>query len=508
MPNHRYSNIIGLLETCWMLPLHVLSRGIHIFTGRLNSTALYAQEKAFWDSDLRALYVDTSDALRPGVAVQGGSERDRFLRSMGVKITDAGTAVVPLVGVMAKRFSNFGLSQTGVSSDALADTADMLREDDRVRRVVLDIDSPGGSALGVELAAQAVERLNEEKPVTAVANAVMASGAYYVGSQASQIVTTPTSVVGSVGVYTTRIDWTEAEEQAGVKVHVISAGEFKVDGHPSTAFSDAEGARLQAEVNQYYNLFVSAVERGRGISGEEALALADGSIEVGEQAVERGFADRLGSLGEIVSDLDRKNKTTISTGAEMGLLDRFSTTSTGTSEGTITITSAGVIPTEDEELEQGTLDDLKASIAADQEELAAERLALAADQEAVKLELARIERETALSFIEERVREGRVLAYNKEALTDIMLVLDDEIFMVEDAEAEELITMRESFRRILVSSPVQVHFEEIAKASGTISSDNEKAQIALLKAYQEEHGVTSSIALERLQAEGKIERRQ
>ena len=308
-PFDRYANIIRLFECPWMLPLHVLEKGIMVFSRAIMRTDEHAAIVLEWDEHEETPFL----AQRPGRRFSRRSDHadERLLAEMGVTLTRKGTAVVPIVGVMAKRMSSFGISEQGVSSDMLTDVFDVLRQHDSVNTVALDIDSPGGSALGVEFAAQALRELSKKKDTIAVGNEMLASGAFYVASQANQIAVAPTAIVGSLGVYTTRVDRTKAEDESGIKVHVIRAGEFKADGHPSLPFTEEERERIQREVNVYYRLFTSAVKTGRELNQKDALALMDGTVEIGRDAVTRGFADTVASLSRTVRQLERPTSRTL-----------------------------------------------------------------------------------------------------------------------------------------------------------------------------------------------------
>lgn len=312
--SRRYANVVALFETNWYLPRHVIDKGIAIFETlgtpeySINRERFYAQRED-----------ESPKMLIPGTQFNPYSDdKDiRLLGRSGVHLTSQNVAIVPVYGILAKRMSDFDMSERGTSADMLADSFDILtRHADQIKGTVLDIASPGGSVLGSELAAQALLRLRGVMPVHAVCNEIMASGAYYIGCHVDAIHVVESSYIGSVGVFTTRVDARKFFENKGLEVHVISAGEFKVDGHPATPFTPEERARIQAEINVYYDLFVRAVMRGRDISEEKAKNLADGSLEIGANAVKRGFADSVSSLNDVVAEVERIGQSiTFSTGS-------------------------------------------------------------------------------------------------------------------------------------------------------------------------------------------------
>lgn len=261
------------------------------------------------DTSWRGLYAEHRQEPSSGLpgmpfAPEASTSLDRFYSRMGVHLALEGTAVLPIYGALVKRLHNLGLSELGTSTEMLTNLFDEMRSDSRVRSVVLDVDSPGGMALGIEEAAEALYALSQEKPTIAVANEVMGSAAYYLGAQARQVRTTPTAIVGGIGTYAVRLDATGWAENEGYRVEVIKAGAYKADGHPFKPFTEEERSRWQMMVDTYYDQFVAAVARGRSITNSDALAFADGSTEIGAKAVSRGFADRVSTLRSTVADAE------------------------------------------------------------------------------------------------------------------------------------------------------------------------------------------------------------
>lgn len=312
---HRYNNLLSLLTKPWYMHGPVLERGLDWV--RLLGTDAFSDQVNF-NVENRQTPVESAIGGRP----DGNNAIDKMLRFAGVRITSGGTAIVPVEGVLAKKMSHFGVSEQGTSTDLLADVFEVLIDDDRARQVVLDIDSPGGSVEGVELASQSLSQLNSWKPTEAIVNELMASGALYLGSQVSKITIPKAGIAGSLGVYTVRMDATKFNEDRGVDFHIIRAGAHKAEGHPFLEMSDGEFERIQNRVNQFYDQFKHAVMVGRGLKQEDVDSMADGTIEVGEKAIERGFADEIGSLKGVVRRLDKSKTFTTGGGQSMALFSK------------------------------------------------------------------------------------------------------------------------------------------------------------------------------------------
>ena len=141
-------------------------------------------------------------------------------------------AVLPLMGVIAQRASMVqGMSgPSGTGLDQFLASFDAAMADESISAIVLDVDSPGGAIYGVQEAADHIAGARGTKRIIAVANAQMASAAYWLSSAADEVVATPSGEVGSIGVYTVHSDLSAAYGREGVKQTVIKAGKYKAEG--------------------------------------------------------------------------------------------------------------------------------------------------------------------------------------------------------------------------------------------------------------------------------------
>lgn len=237
-------------------------------------------------------------------------EANRFLgKSSGLdgrdrkyRVQDS-TAIIPVVGSLVNRGSWLGSNSGMTSYEGLAAQLRDAAADPEVSAVLLDIDSPGGEATGMFSLAEQVRQLGQTKPVTAFVNDMAASAAYGIASAANEIVVSPTSVVGSIGVVMTHMDRSKQMERNGVKPTLIYAGKHKVDGNPFGPLTETVQADLQLEVAKFYDQFVALVARGRTGMGEQAIRDTEARTYIGADAISRGLADRVASLDEVLSDL-------------------------------------------------------------------------------------------------------------------------------------------------------------------------------------------------------------
>lgn len=207
-------------------------------------------------------------------------------------------AVLPIVGTIVQRADYFTKISGGVSTERVSRQLRELVADDSVKAIILEIDSPGGSVSGVEELAREIFEAKSKKPIVAVANSMAASAAYWLASQADEVVVTPTGQVGSIGVYAMHIDYSVALEKGGVSVSLIHAGKYKVEGNPYRPLDEEARGELQRSVDEYYEMFVAAVRRGRGDISSDVM---QGRMYSAERARRYKLADRVATLDETIA---------------------------------------------------------------------------------------------------------------------------------------------------------------------------------------------------------------
>lgn len=209
------------------------------------------------------------------------------------------TAIIPIDGVLARKFSNV-LQTSGITStDIFQELVEDAAEDPGVEAIVLNVDSPGGYAMGIPEAARAVADARKTKPVIAYADGMMGSGAYWIASQADGIYATPSAQVGSIGAYIAFLDSSRAAELAGLKVDVFRSGRFKGMGLPGTALTDEHRAVLQADVDKTAGQFREAVAAGRRKVSDDSM---QGLSYDAADALARNLIDRIGTLDDALKE--------------------------------------------------------------------------------------------------------------------------------------------------------------------------------------------------------------
>lgn len=172
------------------------------------------------------------------------------------------------------------------------------KDDDHIKAVVINIDSPGGAVGPSQEIYTEIKRFREEtkKPVVCVSTGLLASGAYYSAVACDKIVVAPGALVGSIGVIMEFADLEKLYDWAKVSRYSITSGKFKDSGAEYRAMRPDEKALFQDLINSVYGQFKAAVADGRHLKEDFVSQYADGRVLTGEQAVKLGFADSLGTL--------------------------------------------------------------------------------------------------------------------------------------------------------------------------------------------------------------------
>lgn len=213
-------------------------------------------------------------------------------------------AVLTLYGVVAQRMNLMNAMSGGTSTQQFAQQFRSALNDPQVSAIVIDVDSPGGSVFGVQELASEIYQARGQKPIVAVADSLMASAAYWIGTAADELVVTPSGEVGSIGVIAQHVDVSREQEAAGITNTLITAGKYKGEGNPYQPLEDEARQYLQQRVDQYYGMFVQAVARHRGASVSDVRSgFGQGRTVGSQEAVRLGMADRIATLDQTIARL-------------------------------------------------------------------------------------------------------------------------------------------------------------------------------------------------------------
>ena len=229
-------------------------------------------------------------------------------RATSFKNVKGDIAVIPIHGYISHRASMWSLMGLESSSELIGLAFDSAIADPHIGAVVFDINSPGGTVMGLTAVTDKIRNARGKKPIISVANSLMASAAYFIGSASDEIVADPDSETGSIGTIGIHADFSQALENEGVKVTIIKAGEHKGEGNPYEPMSEDAKASWQETVDTYYESFVNAVARNRGITNAKVKAtFGQGRTLNAKKAQSVGMIDRIGTFEQVVASLSQRS---------------------------------------------------------------------------------------------------------------------------------------------------------------------------------------------------------
>lgn len=268
--------------------------------GLVDDVAYLDEVPARWRARLPAADAATLPDEVPSVRAWQAS-RPRPLRGVfGLGRPRRPVAVLSLHGAIVDGDGG-GLGRGLLAAGPAVRALEHLREDRRIRAVVLHVDSRGGSAPASDLMWHAAQRLGQKKPVVAYFDDVAASGGYYLACGAAGIVARSGTLTGSIGVVSGKFSAEALATRLGVHVEVLAHGEAAAMHSPWRPFSLEARRRLEAEIDAMYQQFVHKVASGRKRSEAAIDAVAQGRVWTGAAAVAHGLVDRVGGVDEAVA---------------------------------------------------------------------------------------------------------------------------------------------------------------------------------------------------------------
>jgi len=213
-------------------------------------------------------------------------------------------AVVYAEGVIVSS----GDEYTQISGQDLSRTLRMIRQDEDIDAVVIRVNSPGGGVYGSELIQREVALLSQEKPTVISMSGMAASGGYWMSTGAEEVMASPLTLTGSIGVYAVMFHIQELANRWGFHFDIIKTSKMADAMDSGRPMTEEEKAQWQAEINQIYDDFLTRVADARGWEKEKAMSLAGGKVWLGEEALANGLVDRLGGLMEAIEWAKEKSE--------------------------------------------------------------------------------------------------------------------------------------------------------------------------------------------------------
>ncbi len=189
-----------------------------------------------------------------------------------------------------------------LGSYSVADTLKGVEEDNRVKAVVLRIESPGGSSMAADVMWRAVAQVAKKKPVIVSMGTVAASGGYYIACPAKEIFALPLTVTGSIGVYYGKADLSGLMQKVGVSFDTYRTTPRADAESLFRPFTADEREALAVKIHQFYDTFLDRVSAGRHMTKGDVDAVAQGRVWTGQEALDRKLVDKLGGLREALAE--------------------------------------------------------------------------------------------------------------------------------------------------------------------------------------------------------------
>ncbi len=257
-----------------------------------------------WAMEQRALeaMTDALVALSRGQAGALEAARAAVRPTRPPPRSETGIAVLPVFGPISYRRGLFSMLFGGtVIKDLMLELQEAMDEP-RVRSILMPIDSPGGTADGLIEIAAALWAARTRKRIVAVIDPSAASAAYWIASQASEIVSTPSGDAGSIGVFMLHMDFSKQMEQIGVKPTFVASTPEKIEANPFEPLSDDARADMKRIVNRVHTAFLSDVARGRGTDiATVREKFGRGRMIDARRARVLGMIDRIGTFDQALS---------------------------------------------------------------------------------------------------------------------------------------------------------------------------------------------------------------
>lgn len=204
-------------------------------------------------------------------------------------LTQYGSRLLELLGLGGSSYQRIG--------EQVADAVNTSA----VGTIVFNINSPGGGVYGATELADEIFEARRLKRTIAVASSLAASAAYWLASQAQELVVTPSGEAGSIGVYGVHVDYSEQNRMLGIRPTLISAGKFKTEANPDEPLTSEARRFLQQRVDEFYSMFVSAVARGRrALTTDVRRGFGQGRVLGARGAVLERLADRVATFDQVV----------------------------------------------------------------------------------------------------------------------------------------------------------------------------------------------------------------
>ena len=310
MSEENRLQLTTFINSIWTEITKTIARNRGISDTEVN---MYADSGLFLDDAQTAVHHKLIDSLvyssdmkeiiekRVGKDYNSLTIRDMKLTSPNKEYSKNRIAIVYAVGEIDGSNKNEGIDSEDISEDLL-DIAD----NDKIKAVVLRINSPGGSAYGSEQIWKAISVVKSKKPIVVSMGDYAASGGYYIACNTDRIFAQPTTLTGSIGIFGIFPNIGGLTDKLGIKFDNVKTNKYSDFGATYRPMNTEERAILQRYINNGYELFTKRCAEGRNMNIDSLKAIAEGRIYSGTDAMRLGLVDEMGGLEEAIAFAAKK----------------------------------------------------------------------------------------------------------------------------------------------------------------------------------------------------------
>ena len=311
MSEANRSQLTALLQSLWNSMVADIAKTRSISEENLNIIAdtlggrlpKYAKQSGLIDNIL--FYDEYEDRLADALNIAAEAEinystLDEYVKYANKKTLKTGNGKIAVVFAQGEIFYGEGgpnIIGQGIINKALV----KAREDDKVKAIVLRINSPGGSALTSDIIWREVELAKQVKPVVVSMGNVAASGGYYIAAGANRIFAEPTTITGSIGVFGTVPNINELANNMGINAEQVGTNKNAIDYSLFEPMQESFKNQVQESIEDTYQTFLQRVAEGRNMSMAQVDSLAQGRVWSGTEALEIGLVDEMGNLDDAIA---------------------------------------------------------------------------------------------------------------------------------------------------------------------------------------------------------------
>lgn len=322
MSEANRAQLSSLLQSLWNSMVMDISKARSISEEDLNIIAdtlggrmpKYAKQSGLIDDIL--FYDEYEDRLAEALNISADdninySTLDEYVTYANKKTLKTGDGKIAVVFAQGEIFYGEGgpnIIGQGIINKALI----KAREDEKVKAIVLRVNSPGGSALTSDIIWREVELAKKVKPVVVSMGNVAASGGYYIAAGANRIFAEPTTITGSIGVFGTVPNINELADDIGVNAEQVGTNKHAIDYSLFEPMQESFKNQVQESIEDTYQTFLQRVAEGRNMSMAQVDSVAQGRVWSGTEALEIGLVDEMGNLDDAIA-----------AAAEMASLDTY-----------------------------------------------------------------------------------------------------------------------------------------------------------------------------------------